>query len=111
MKRLIEKYFNRSTENENNEKYDISLDELKKFQEEGAIIIDVRSPQEYNEGHIGGAISIPEYELKKNAESLLKNKDENIIVYCSSGTRSRKAQKILQKLGYRNVYNLITPYS
>ena len=110
MKKLIEKYFKRGSEHENDEKYNISLEELKRLKADGAIIIDVRSPQEYNEGHISGSISIPEYEMKKNAENLLENKEENIIVYCSSGTRSREAQKILQKLGYTNVYNLITPY-
>ena len=88
------------------EENDIVLDELKQFQKEGAIIIDVRSPQEYKEGHIGGAISIPEYEMKRNAEDILKDKKKNIVVYCSSGGRSKKAQKLLKKLGYDHVYNL-----
>ena len=113
MKKLIEKYLKRNSVNsENNEdkNKDINLEELNFLRNKGAIVIDVRSPQEYNEGHINGAISIPEYEMKKRAEALLENKEENIVLYCSSGTRSKKAQKILQKLGYKNVYNLITPY-
>ena len=89
---------------------DIQIEELKKFQKEGAIIIDVRSPQEYREGHIDGAISIPEYEIKKEVEKKLKDKDINIVVYCSSGGRSKKAQKQLKKLGYKNVYNLYEGY-
>ena len=88
------------------EENDIGLDELKQFQKEGAIIIDVRSPQEYKEGHIDGAISIPEYEMKKEAEKRLMDKNKNIVVYCSSGGRSKKAQKLLKKLGYSHVYNL-----
>ena len=93
------------------EENDIGLKELKQFQKEGAIIIDVRSPQEFREGHIDGAISIPEYEIKKEAQKKLKNKNETIVVYCSSGGRSKKAQKQLRKLGYQNVYNLYEGYN
>ena len=88
------------------EENDIGLEELKKFQKEGAIIIDVRSPQEFQESHIDGAISIPEYEIKKEIENKIPDKSESIVVYCSSGGRSKKAQKQLKKLGYNQVYNL-----
>ena len=88
------------------EENDIGLEELKQLQKEGAIIVDVRSPQEFREGHIDGAISIPEYEMKKEAEKRLIDKNKNIVVYCSSGGRSKKAQKLLKKLGYDHVYNL-----
>lgn len=88
------------------EKGDIGIDELKSYQSAGAVIIDVRSPQEYEEGHIDGAISIPEYNIKRNVENIVKDKNKKIIVYCSSGGRSKKAQKSLKKLGYHNVYNL-----
>ena len=92
------------------EEQDITLDELKQFQNEGAIVIDVRSPQEYREGHIDGAISIPEYEIKKKIENIVLDKDKNIVVYCSSGGRSKKAQKVLKKLGYQKVYKLYEGY-
>lgn len=88
------------------EENDIGLEELRKFQKEGAVIVDVRSPQEFQEGHIDGAISIPEYEIKKEAEKRLMDKNQNIVVYCSSGGRSKKTQKLLKKLGYSHVYNL-----
>ena len=88
------------------EEGEIGLEDLQKLQKEGIILIDVRSPQEYREGHIDGAISIPEYEIKKKAENILKDRNRKIIVYCSSGGRSKKAQKTLKKLGYKNVYNL-----
>ena len=93
------------------EEKDIGLDELKQFQKEGAMIIDVRSPQEYQEGHIDGAILIPEYEIKKKAKVKLGDKEKKIVVYCSSGGRSKKAQKILRKLGYNHVYNLYNGFT
>lgn len=88
------------------EEPDITMADLKKLGKEGAILLDVRSPQEYKEGHLNGAISLPEYEIKENVEKILKNKKEVIIVYCSSGSRSKKAQKELIEMGYETVYNL-----
>ncbi len=89
---------------------DITINELKQLQKDGAIVIDVRSPQEYREGHIDGSISIPEYEIKKEIENIVLDKNKIIVVYCSSGGRSKKAQKILKRLGYLNVYNLYEGY-
>lgn len=88
------------------EKDDITMEELKNMADKGAIILDVRSPQEYREGHIEGAIVIPEYELKFRAQEILKDKDKAIIVYCPSGIRSKRAQRLLKCMGYENVYNL-----
>ena len=101
IKDIIKSKWNRDIE-EN----DIGLEELKQLQKEGAMIIDVRSPQEYREGHIDGAISIPEYEIRKEAENRLVDKEKKIVVYCSSGGRSKKTQNLLKKLGYDHVYNL-----
>lgn len=80
--------------------------QLEKMVEKGAILVDVRSPQEYEEGHIENAILLPEYEIKEKASKILPNTWQVIIVYCSTGHRSQKAQKTLQKLGYQKVYNL-----
>lgn len=88
------------------EEKDIGIEEAKQLQNEGAILLDVRSPQEYREGHLDGAISIPEYDLKKEIKTIIPDNNKNIVVYCSSGGRSKKAQKILNKLGYQNVYNI-----
>lgn len=85
---------------------DITEEELLKYQREGAIIVDVRSPQEFKEDHINGAICIPEYNIKREAQNIIKNKNSTIIVYCSTGHRSKKAQEKLKKLGYSNVYNV-----
>ena len=92
------------------EEKDIGLEEAKQLQNEGAMLIDVRSPQEFREGHLDGAISIPEYDIKKEIEKIVLDKNKNIVVYCSSGGRSKKAQKILNKLGYQNVYNVYEGY-
>lgn len=85
---------------------EIDEEDLEQFIKSGVTIIDVRSKQEYDEGHIDGAILIPEYEIKDKIEDIVKNKNEKILVYCSSGTRSKKAKEELEGLGYKNVYNL-----
>lgn len=69
------------------------------------IILDVRSIQEYNEGHINGAINIPLSEIKTKAPNLI-NYSDTIITYCKMGSRSKKAVSVLNKLGYKNVYTL-----
>ena len=68
-------------------------------------MLDVRSSQEYIEGHIRGSINIPVYDIEKQAKNKL-NKDSIIIVYCSAGIRSKRAIQILEKLGYENLYNV-----
>ena len=70
------------------------------------ILLDVRSPQEFSEGHLKNAINIPAYELYISAPQILKDKETIIIAYCTVGIRSKKAIKILKKLGYKNVYHL-----
>ena len=71
--------------------------------ESGYIIIDARTQPEYDEGHITGAILIPEYEIADRAEKELPDKDQLILVYCRSGRRSKIAAEELVKLGYTNV--------
>lgn len=84
----------------------ISKEQLEKMIEKGAILVDVRSPQEFAEGHLKNAILLPEYEINKSVNDILPDKLQIIIVYCSTGHRSEKAQKKLIKLGYQKVYNL-----
>ena len=67
------------------------------------IIIDARTNEEFAEGHIEGAILIPEYEIVNRAEKELPDKDALILVYCRSGRRSKIASEELVKLGYTNV--------
>ena len=71
--------------------------------EKGYIILDVRTEEEYAEGHIEGAILIPNDEIKEKAGSILADKNQLILVYCRSGRRSKLAAEELVKLGYTNV--------
>ena len=71
--------------------------------ESGYVIIDARTLPEYDEGHIPGAILIPEYEIADRAEKELPDKAQLILVYCRSGRRSKIAAEELVKLGYTNV--------
>ena len=68
--------------------------------QEGYIILDTRTREEYDESHIPGAILIPHDEILEKAESILTNKDQLILVYCRSGRRSKLAAEDLVKLGY-----------
>ncbi|MBQ9978587.1 MAG: rhodanese-like domain-containing protein [Clostridia bacterium] len=71
--------------------------------EQDYVIIDARTQSEFDEGHIPGAILIPEYEIAERAERELPNKDQLILVYCRSGRRSKIAAQALVDLGYTNV--------
>ena len=71
--------------------------------ESGYVILDAREQDEYDEGHIPGAILIPYGEIADRAEKELPDKDQLILVYCRSGRRSKIAAEELVKLGYTNV--------
>ena len=78
----------------------------------GAVLLDVRTPQEYREGHIPGSQNVPLQQLDK-VEEVTENKDTVLYVYCRSGARSRQAISLLQAMGYTNVLNIggIAAYS
>lgn len=67
------------------------------------IILDVRTEEEFKEGHIPNAILIPDDEIKDRAENLLPNKNQLLLVYCRSGRRSKLASETLADLGYTNI--------
>ena len=67
------------------------------------IILDVRTEEEFKEGHIKNALLIPDYEIAEKAESVLTNKEQLILVYCRSGRRSKNAASQLVTLGYTNI--------
>lgn len=69
------------------------------------IILDVRTTEEYEEGHIEGAILIPDNEISAKAEELLTDKNATILVYCRSGRRSALAAQALSELGYTKIYD------
>ena len=83
----------------------ISAEKAKEFMdtEKDYVILDARTQEEFNEGHIDGAIMIPEYEVSTRAEKELPDKDQLILVYCRSGRRSKIAAQALVDIGYTNV--------
>ena len=85
---------------------DITINELKNKVAQGAILLDVRSNQEYKEGHLQGAINIPDYELRNRLQRARPKKNQLIVIYCQYGGRSRNAYNMMKKMGYTNIYNL-----
>ena len=83
----------------------ITAEEAKKIMDSGEehIILDTREQDEFDEGHIPGAILIPYTEIENKAKEMLPDKDKLILVYCRSGRRSKIAAESLSKLGYTNV--------
>ncbi|WP_196895151.1 rhodanese-like domain-containing protein [Aureivirga marina] len=86
---------------------DITPEQLKKDQEEDIQIVDVRTPEEFKEGHVTGAKNINVFDdnFVKEMETQYK-KDEPLYLYCRSGARSMKAAKMLKKAGYTKIYNV-----
>lgn len=84
----------------------ISPEEAKEIMDEqvDVAILDIRTEQEYEDGHIEGAILMPLNEIEFAAENELEDYDQTILVYCNSGKRSKIASAILADLGYTNVY-------
>lgn len=74
---------------------------------EGAILVDVRTQEEYDESHIEGAILLPIDDIdEKSVTEYVGDKTTTIIVYCKSGKRSAQAYQKLKNLGYKSVYDL-----
>lgn len=71
--------------------------------EKNYIILDVRRPDEYANGHIPGAINVPNEEIDTSEIPELPDKSQKILVYCRSGRRSKEAAKKLVKLGYTDI--------
>ena len=88
-----------------NEIRHVSMDDIVKIMEENKdyVIVDVRTPDEYKEGHIPNAINIPNETINETVYNKLKDKNQLILIYCRSGSRSRQAAYKMQKLGYTNL--------
>ena len=93
------------TKGENVMYQQITQPEAKSIMDSGDdfIILDVREQDEFDAGHIPGAILIPYTEIEDKADKMLPDKDKQILVYCRSGRRSKIASESLAKLGYTNV--------
>jgi rhodanese-related sulfurtransferase len=72
----------------------------------GAVVVDVRSAGEFRGRHIAGAINLPLSHLREQAPRVLPRKDQPVLLYCLSGSRSMMARGHLKHLGYSQVYNL-----
>ncbi len=83
----------------------ISQSEAKEIMDSGVsyFLLDARTQEEFDEGHIEGAVMIPEYEIESSQDKLPSDKDTLILVYCRSGRRSKIAAQALCDLGYTNV--------
>ena len=88
-----------------NEIRHVSMDDIVKIMDENKdyVIVDVRTPDEYKEGHIPNAINIPNETINETVYNKLKDKNQLILIYCRSGSRSRQAAYKMQKLGYTNL--------
>ena len=83
---------------------DISVDEaLRLWQNKEAIIIDVRTPGEYRDGHIPGVVNIPLDELEKRIGEIPK--DKKVVLICRTGSRRAQGTRLLRSKGFNNVYN------
>ena len=69
----------------------------------GAILLDVRTPEEFASGHIPGAVNLPNEDIGTEEIPSLPDKDKLILVYCRSGNRSKQAAQKLVNLGYTNI--------
>ena len=84
----------------------ISQDEAMQMMQDESdyLIVDVRRPDEFAEGHIAGAINVPNEEISDEMPELLPDKDQLILIYCRSGNRSKEASQKLADIGYTKVY-------
>ena len=73
------------------------------YERTNALLIDVRTPEEYRENHIEGAVNIPVYEID-NIKNEIIDPNKEILVYCKTGKRSKIVKQILIQNGYKNVY-------
>lgn len=88
------------------DKSDLSYEEaMNIYKKQRALLIDVRTPEEYQKNHLKNAVNVPFYEIE-NISNEIKDKDEIILLYCKTGKRSNIAKEVLMQNGYRNVYTV-----
>ncbi len=79
-------------------------EQVREWIQNGSLIVDVRTPAEFNNGHYKDAINIPLADIE-NSFAMFGDRNRLIVVYCRTGNRSGKAKAILEKHGYKNVIN------
>ena len=85
---------------------EVDTDEAASRIDDGALVLDVREPDEYDEGALPGAIHIPRGHLEAQVEGRLLDKSAPVVVYCAGGVRSAFAAKTLAELGYTDVFSM-----
>ena len=83
----------------------ITTDEAAAMMNDEVIILDVRTQEEFDAGHIENAVLLPDSEVKDRASEVLPDKGQTILVYCRTGRRSANAAKALIAMGYTAVYD------
>jgi phage shock protein E len=79
--------------------------------DQALVVLDVRTPAEYAEGHVPGAINIPNGELAARVAELADAKGRDIVVYCRSGVRAAQALDVLGKSGFKRLFHLQGDYN
>ncbi len=103
---IVQKKDGESQVADNTAYHKISPEEAKKMMDEGTVtVVDVRQQSEYDEGHIKGAILVPNESIGKEQPEALPQKDAVLLIYCRSGRRSAEAAKKLVEQGYTQVYD------
>jgi rhodanese-related sulfurtransferase len=90
-----------------NQNSTISQNQAMQMLTDGAILLDVRTPEEYQAAHLPGSTSLPLNRLPSHIKSLA-TPSATLLLYCSSGARSRTAAQILRQMGYRHIYIVTT---
>lgn len=73
--------------------------------EEGALVIDVRSTEEFESGHLPGAVHVPYQDTDALTELIGPDPDRTVVLYCGSGRRAENAREALEGAGFNQVYN------
>lgn len=85
---------------------ELSDAEVGKLLAQGAMVVDVRTVQEFNTQHLTNVVNIPLGEVKEKFPGVVTNKSDVVLLHCRSGRRSGTAEKELRALGYTNVFNI-----
>ena len=88
---------------------DVAGEEARALIQDGALLVDVRSPEEFSAGHLEGAINLPVGELAGRLDELRETADDGarvVVVYCQSGMRSARAKRTLEEAGFASVRDL-----
>ena len=84
----------------------VSVETARGYLKQGAIVVDVRSAEEFRAGHLSNVINIPLGELQTSLPRRVSDKNQILLLHCRSGTRSSIARRALKSMGYVNVFNL-----